>query len=399
VTYREPDKQRRDEAAREALLRQKAEEEEIAEARRAFLRWPRTASKGLATASLVVSSAGLGLPVALLVFNDVFAQSRSSRETLVWMILLAGSACAILGLILAVGALLWRSTGRMRAGLAILLGLVAVPASFFCAFCAAWSAPLPSGRPLRVGGRRVLPRVVRGCRRARTLMPPGVDRPDPELVHDRARRRLAKLWLIDARAEHASVTAFERLGADLVAVGAPFDLVVRARRAALEEVEHANACFAVASVYAGRELGASPRPLAPARAERPTARREQLLRLAVESLLDGCVAEGMAASVAREGSQGAVDPAIGNLLARIAREEATHAELARDIVAWIVGEEPSLAPTLRAAVVTSRLPKVSHPDSDEDVLAAHGRPPARRVRVLLRQAQAQALASLPSHVS
>jgi hypothetical protein len=190
------------------------------------------------------------------------------------------------------------------------------------------------------------------------------------------RRRLARAWLTDARAEHASVTAFERLAADLTMAGAPAELVTWAQRAAVEEVGHATMCFAVASAYAERELRAAPLRLPPASEQDRGSRPELLHRLARDSLIDGCIAEGAAASMADEGASRAVDPAVRGVLARIAREEASHEALAYEIVGWAIRKRPSLLPTLYAALEKAHSEGVRCNAADD--LQCHGRlSPAR----------------------
>src|SRR6185437_10769514 len=54
------------------------------------------------------------------------------------------------------------------------------------------------------------------------------------------RARFAAAWTADALAEHASIASFGRFALELMAVGAPADLVAAAHRAALDEVEHAR---------------------------------------------------------------------------------------------------------------------------------------------------------------
>jgi hypothetical protein len=63
-------------------------------------------------------------------------------------------------------------------------------------------------------------------------------------------------WLRDALAEHASVGAFSAFNLSLLALGAPADLVRGGAAAALDEVFHAKACFALASRHDDRRLDA-----------------------------------------------------------------------------------------------------------------------------------------------
>jgi hypothetical protein len=212
------------------------------------------------------------------------------------------------------------------------------------------------GRPLRIGGLRVLPLVRRA--RARRARSRGADEPDVDSLSREARRALAKRWLADARAEYASIEAFEGLARELAAAGAPATLVDGARRAAREEAGHATMCFAVASAYAGHELTARPFPAwwstLRAGSRRLGSRKKRIERLAVESLVEGCVEEGLAADEARAASRRASDPVIAGVLARIAVEEASHAELASGIVDWAVRVEPEVALALGPALERAR---------------------------------------------
>jgi hypothetical protein len=233
-----------------------------------------------------------------------------------------------------------------------------------------WGAGSP-GRPLRVGRSRALPRVLRR-KRARALPDAGAEAPDPSRVPGALRRVLAALWLADARAEHASVPAFERLAEDLTAAGAPDHLVAWARRAALEEVGHAAVCFAIASAYAGRELSASSDPFAPAWAPGAESQSLRIRRLALESLTDGCLEEGHAAECARLAAEHARDPYLRQELERIAREEAGHADLAVAVVVWALAEDPSLFPLLVQALERSRR-ELRRPWLASDALLPYGR--------------------------
>src|SRR5262249_44385425 len=90
--------------------------------------------------------------------------------------------------------------------------------------------------------------------------------------------------------------------------------------------------------YAGRELAPAAFPDARAASRRDTPRSldEEVARLAVESLRDGCLDEGFSAAVAREAHDAATDGAVRAALAVIARDEARHEALAWEIVAWCV---------------------------------------------------------------
>jgi hypothetical protein len=174
----------------------------------------------------------------------------------------------------------------------------------------------------------------------------------------RDRERLARAWLGDALLEHASIASFVRLACELAALGAPAGLCRRALDAAAEEERHARLCFALASGYAGVELAPSRLP--------PIAPRVASLRIiANESLVDGCVGEYAAARGADEARSSARDGAVGAVLDVIARDEARHAQLARDVVAFAAAQGVIAVADARVVRATT--------EGDGAAMRAHGR--------------------------
>ncbi|WP_437738173.1 ferritin-like domain-containing protein [Sorangium sp. So ce1335] len=195
------------------------------------------------------------------------------------------------------------------------------------------------GRPFLVGGA---PRLAGVEARADWALDAAADAP---LALDPATRAaLAEAWLTDARLEHASIASFARFTLDLLALGAPPALIEAAQRALADELQHARACFALASRYAGRPLG--PGPLAMDGAlEAPT-----LAGAAASAVREGCVGETLAALQAGAQRGRARDPEVCRALDRIAADEAAHAELAWAFVRWALarGGEPVRAAVARA---------------------------------------------------
>lgn len=64
--------------------------------------------------------------------------------------------------------------------------------------------------------------------------------------------------LADAQLEHASVAAFSSFSLSLLALGAPSRLLRSCAMATLDEIRHAELCFALASEYLGRALAPAP---------------------------------------------------------------------------------------------------------------------------------------------
>lgn len=191
-----------------------------------------------------------------------------------------------------------------------------------------WFIPeirVPSGRPLRVGEAARVASVKRG----RDWQ--GDVRPKLAGLTTAERAERAVRWTHDAQMEHASVASFSRLSLELLALGAPPELIEGSHRAALDEVRHARLCFALASAYAGGPLGAGELTL-------PPPRSMSLAELARESFIDGCLGEATAAAMARDELRSCTDSEVAAVLKVIARDEARHAKLAWQIVAWCLRE-------------------------------------------------------------
>lgn len=179
------------------------------------------------------------------------------------------------------------------------------------------------------------------------------------------RDALATFWTRAGLSEHSSIAGFNRFALDLLAHGAPATLVARAQRAALQELEHAQACFRLASAYAGRELGPGPAPLG---TTAPIA--SSLLELAVSTVREGCVGETVAAWMASEIQRSAQDAAVVAVMTKIAEEEAEHAELSWAVVQWAIAEGGvDVAQAVRASFALAR---VAGPSGSAVQCAAHG---------------------------
>jgi hypothetical protein len=209
------------------------------------------------------------------------------------------------------------------------------------------------------------------------------DRPRPRVDHLDAhtRERLAAAWLDDAVAEHASIAAFARFALQLLALGAPPQLLADTYRAMNDELEHARLCFALASAYAGRELGPGPLPIDGALEDSTT-----LEQAVVATIREGCIAETLAAVQAEVAHELAEDAVVADALARIAADEARHAALAWRFVQWALERG---GPRIRAAA--ERAFEVGVPTSsglDAPDLRRHGRLGADELASLRRHAYA-----------
>jgi hypothetical protein len=152
------------------------------------------------------------------------------------------------------------------------------------------------------------------------------------------RQALAAQWRANARTEHASVAAFARLTLDLVALGAPPELVASANRDALDEIRHAQLCLSLAAAIDGKHEGPAPFPEAQPSWPRPHARILALAKLAVDSLIDGALYEGLSARVIARLADRAAVPQIRDMLATLAADEGRHSANGWHVVEWCIRE-------------------------------------------------------------
>jgi hypothetical protein len=182
------------------------------------------------------------------------------------------------------------------------------------------------------------------------------------------------LWAAAAEDEAAAVEAFRTLAHRLDRVGAPAALVARCRVAAADEVRHARRCRSLAGLV-GIDAAAAPRPPTsgpPTSGPGPrTGRGTELVRLAVESFVDGMLGEGAAAGRLERSAATAPDRA--GVLGAIARDERSHAALGADIVRWCATQRPVVVPAALRAVARRVPERTALP-------AAHAAVPAADLR-------------------
>jgi hypothetical protein len=224
------------------------------------------------------------------------------------------------------------------------------------------------GRPYLVDGA---PRAADPARDEGGWREAGAGAPCLDGLSSNDRAALAAAWAADGLFEHASVASFGRFALELLAVGAPADLVEAAHRAALDEVRHARLCLGLASAYAGEPIAPAAFPFGQA-----VAVSADLADIAARAAREGCVGETVAAVLAAEQLERAEDPAVRAALAIIAEDEARHAELAWRTVAWAI--QKGGAP-VRAAVADAIAAGIAEAHLDQDANAAspamiaHGR--------------------------
>jgi hypothetical protein len=225
------------------------------------------------------------------------------------------------------------------------------------------------GRPFLVEGtaRLAEPSEVAGGWAA--LQRPEADALTPEL-----RQRLAEHYTKLGLMEHASVAAFARFALELMSLGAPAALLERTQAALADEIQHAKLCFGLASAYGGREVG--PGPLA----VDGVLERRAYTELVETALLEACIGETLAAAEAAVACEHACDPEISTVFARIAADEARHAELGWAFVRWALERADAhtarhIVDTLYSAIDASTLAARAELDEqvrDSAALLAHG---------------------------
>jgi hypothetical protein len=197
-------------------------------------------------------------------------------------------------------------------------------------------------------------------------------RPSLDGIETSIRAELAAAWEQAARMEHASIAAFARSSLQLLALGAPPDLIERTNRAMADETRHARAAFALASAYRGEGIGPGSLPIAGALDEGSDI--GAIIRLVIR---EGCVGETVAAVEAGEGEEKAMDPVVRDVLGMIASDESEHAELAWRTVRWALGafgDEVRTAVLKEIELIEAELrghPAASRSPRDE-VLLRHG---------------------------
>jgi hypothetical protein len=231
------------------------------------------------------------------------------------------------------------------------------------------------GRPFVVGGTARVADLVAApewCDEAQAAA--GV-----EPVHAQA---LAEAWRQDGLDEHASVASFHRFGMELLAFGAPPELVADAAAAAGDEVRHARHCFTTAARLDGQRLGAGVLNC------NGVELRMDLASAAAAAVVEGCIGETLSATQAHAVARGVQDRELRSLLLDIAADEERHAALAWRFVAWAwrTGDE-GVRRAIRQAF-TEALAAGPAPDRREAVLA--GVPDSLR-RAWGRLARGQAL--------
>lgn len=214
----------------------------------------------------------------------------------------------------------------------------------------------PAGRHICAAGTCVVgrPFLVQGAERlaAATARGDWLEahvRPEVRGLGAEVRSGLAAHWTRIGLMEHASIAAFARFALQLLALGAPPELVQQAQRAMVDEMNHARLAFALASAYGRSEIG--PGPL------RIDGSLDELdaRHFAATLVREGCVGETVAAVEALEELACTTDVTVRHVLGIIARDEQRHAELAWRALAWLLGAGKVTADQVREELAAASL--------------------------------------------
>lgn len=165
-----------------------------------------------------------------------------------------------------------------------------------------------------------------------------------EALPAEARERLVAYWTEIGRAEHGSVASFSRFNLELMALGAPSDLLAASTRAIADEIRHARVSFGIAAVFAGEPVGPGALSI-----DGALARSSDAHEVLVAAILEGCINETICAAQARAAAEGASDPGLRRLLLEVAEDETRHAELSWAFVRWMLATRPELRDTAARA--------------------------------------------------
>lgn len=202
------------------------------------------------------------------------------------------------------------------------------------------------------------------------------------------RDRVALHWTHGGLAEHASVASFARFTLQLLALGAPSELVSQAQAATADEIDHARRCFSIASAYGGVAVGPGPLSM-----DAALDGGQDLVTIAESVIREGCIGETLAAAEVAEAGEWAEHPEIKTALAAIAADELRHAALAWRFLDWAVSraddrERLQIFAFLEAMIETSldRMDTAAGEGGDSDETDLDGNL-ARRHGVLSRRAR------------
>lgn len=138
------------------------------------------------------------------------------------------------------------------------------------------------------------------------------------------------VWTQSAFSEYASAAAFAEITSGLAAVGAPIDLTAAAADFVVDELVHAELSARVAMALGG----AVPLEVDLTRLVRPPTTQVPLLAVAERVVRTSCVGESLTVAVLLAAKARARSSVVADVIGRIVRDEAEHAELGWTFLDW-----------------------------------------------------------------
>ena len=188
--------------------------------------------------------------------------------------------------------------------------LDAEPIDLFPPDAAAWISDTPM--------RTEYARLMRGFHRPI----PWEETHAPKLAPE-VRAELARIWGERIPTEYRSITGFSTLSFDLIAAGAPVDLVAVCHRVAIDELRHTELAVKMVEIYGG-ERPSLPRELSSLPADESLTVVAQACRSAI---LISCLGETFACTELAMLRDRAVDPVVEGVLRVFLSDEIVHARV------------------------------------------------------------------------
>lgn len=153
---------------------------------------------------------------------------------------------------------------------------------------------------------------------------------DIDSLDENVRHAATNHYLEMAAMEHASVASFARFSLQLMALGAPAELLRDAHSAALDEIEHARTSYALATMFGRTNVG-------PDKLSAAVAPIDIAVDVFVKALvLEGCVGETLGAAEGRAAARNVMHSEMARMLSVIAEDEERHATLAWRTLKWVL---------------------------------------------------------------
>ena len=137
------------------------------------------------------------------------------------------------------------------------------------------------------------------------------------------RAELARIWGERIPTEYRSITGFSTLSFDLIAAGAPVDLVAVCHRVCIDELRHTELAVRMVDLYGG-ERPPLPREITSLPADQTVSAMAQACRSAIAL---ACLGETFACSELAMLRERAVDPVVKGVLTVFLADEIVHARI------------------------------------------------------------------------